>query len=90
MKFEIGQLVATRGAVGALDDEGLDAAVYVTRHVNGDWGDIGKEDAKANDDALKFGNRVLSAYILPRSKTRIWILTEADRSSTCVMLPSEY
>jgi len=58
-------------------------------HVVGEWGDLQPEDIRANERALKDGSRLLNAYHL-RDGTKIWIWTEADRSSTCVMLPSEY
>jgi hypothetical protein len=59
------------------------------RHVGGDWGEVCPEDASANDEARMTGERLLSSYRL-RSGTRIWIITEADRSSTCILLPEEY
>lgn len=88
--FQIGRLVATPAALGALDDEGCDAIAFVRRHQQGDWGDLDASDKKANDDALKYGNRILSAYVLPRTKVKIWIITEHDRSATTVLLPDDY
>jgi hypothetical protein len=61
----------------------------LTRHANGDWGEVDEHDRKANEDALEHGLRVLSAYTL-RTGERIWIITEADRSSTTILLPEEY
>ena len=63
--------------------------LYLARHAGGDWGDVCPEDARANDQALREGMRLLSAYTL-QDGTRVWIITEADRSSTCILLPEEY
>ena len=62
---------------------------FLRRHVAGDWGDVSAEDWKANDEALAAGERLLSAYVV-RPGERLWIITEADRSSTTVLLPDEY
>jgi hypothetical protein len=62
---------------------------FLARHVAGDWGQVCAADAAENELSVKEGFRILSAYSL-RSGTRIWIITEADRSSTCVLLPEEY
>lgn len=62
---------------------------YVRRHLSGDWGDVGLEDWNANDEALAFGARLLSAYEL-ETQGRLWIITEADRSATTILLPAEY
>ena len=63
--------------------------MLLARHLSGQWGDLDAHDQQANDAALRDGSRLLSAYTLDDG-TRIWVLTEADRSSTCVLLPSEY
>ena len=62
---------------------------YVRRHAWGDWGDVSADDAHANERALQDGSRVFSAYALATG-ARLWIITEADRSSTTVLLPDEY
>lgn len=62
---------------------------YVRRHAWGDWGDVSAEDAHANERALEEGSRVFSAYALATGE-RLWIITEADRTSTTVLLPEEY
>jgi hypothetical protein len=62
---------------------------YLTRHANGDWGEIDEHDRKANEYALDHGLRVMSVYTLS-SGERIWVVTEADRSSTTILLPEEY
>lgn len=89
-KFSPGQVVATAGALELL--KGAPPAMALTlleRHLDGDWGDVCKEDAKLNDEAVKNGTRMLSAYILP-SGEKLWIITEADRSVTTLLLPEEY
>ena len=88
-KFSPGQLVATPGALDTCEKAGVIPFHYLLRHVRGDWGTLSAEDKKANEDALIYGNRLLSAYVLPTGE-KIWILTEADRSSTLMLLPSEY
>ena len=60
----------------------------VNRHVGGDFGDLGEEDTARNRDAIQCGARVFSAYITPRGK--VWVITEADRAVTTILLPSEY
>jgi hypothetical protein len=74
----------------AAERAGDDLLTYLSRHARGDWGVVGKDDARANDWALSDGTRLLSAYLLRDGTTRIWIITEADRSATTVLLPSEY
>ncbi|MDQ3637266.1 MAG: hypothetical protein M3426_04630 [Actinomycetota bacterium] len=83
-RFELGRIVATPGAI-ELD---VDLAGLLARHASGDWGDLGAFDRRENDRALKTGERLFSAYDTPAG--RVWIITEADRSSTCVLIPSEY
>jgi hypothetical protein len=68
---------------------GDNPAKFLGRHVLGDWGDLAAGDKEANNRAVEDGTRILSAYDL-RSGERIWIITEADRSSTRILLPSEY
>ena len=87
--FELGQTVATPGALRALAKANLGAWTYLQRHLVGDWGDLDREDAAANDEAVRQGLRILSAYTLP-TQQRIWIITEADRSVTTFLLPEDY
>ena len=87
--FSLGMVVATPGAIDAADAANDVLMRYVARHVVGEWGDLDVADKRANEQALKSGARLLSAYHLSDG-TKIWIWTEADRSTTCVMLPSEY
>ncbi len=86
-RFELGQLVATPGALAALEEASTSPAELVGRHLMGDWGTVSKEDWAANDRALKDGERLISAYALPRTGERVWVLTEWDRSATTVLLP---
>lgn len=67
----------------------IDLASYMHRHHCGDWGDLGDEDKQANEEALTNSDRILSCYQVGGGR-RIYIITEADRSSTCVMFPEEY
>jgi hypothetical protein len=87
--FQLGQLVATPAALKAIEEAGDSLVGYVNRHATGDWGELDQHDQKENDLALKHELRILSAYHLS-SGVKIWLITEADRSSTCVLLPSEY
>ena len=88
-KFPLGQLVATPGVLRALEEAGQSPAYFLARHVQGDWGEVNDEDKRLNDQALVDGSRLLSAYRTLKGE-RLWIITEADRSSTCCLLPSEY
>ena len=88
-KFALGKLVATPGALEALVEAGQTPMEFVARHIRGDWGDVCAEDRQANEDALLQGERLLSAYHT-KAGIKIWVITEADRSSTCVLLPEEY
>lgn len=88
-KFEVGQTVATPGALKAVGRSDASFTALLMRHVCGDWGDLSPEDARANDEALTNGDRILSAYVLSTG-VKVWVITEADRSSTCILLPEEY
>lgn len=85
--FELGRVVSTPGALAALTRQDLEKAL--ARHHRGDWGDVDRHDWRANEEALSGGARLLSVY---RSEDAVtfWVITEADRSSTCVLLPDEY
>jgi hypothetical protein len=88
-KFSLGRTVATPGALAALVKAGQSPAEFLARHVRGDWGEVDAEDQKANDADIALGGRLLSAYKLSTG-VKVWVITEADRSSTCVLLPEEY
>jgi len=86
--FSLGRLVATPGALTALAAAGENPVDLLARHQSGDWGDVGPEDRRANERDLHEGGRLLSAYHVGGS--RLWIITEADRSATTILLPAEY
>lgn len=90
--FELGTIVATAGVDAWVKEDVERASPLVRsllgRHKNGDWGNVCDEDKKLNDAALKTGCRLLSAYEIDGRK--IWIITEADRSSTTILFPEEY
>lgn len=89
-KFALGRIVATPGAMVALQTAVQNPLDFIERHARGDWGEVCEDDKRANDDAIKAGNlRVLSAY-KTTAGDRIWIITEADRSVTTLLLPEEY
>ena len=85
-RFPLGQLAITSNACLRLATEEVMTALR--RHASGDWGDLCPEDALANDSALQQGDRLLSAY--GQGQQRFWIITEADRSVTTVLLPGDY
>ena len=89
IRFPLGRVVATPGALSALEKAEQLPAEFLDRHVNGDWGDVPEEDKQENEVSVARGFRILSAYTTSAGD-RIWILTEADRSATIVMLPEEY
>jgi len=86
-QFPLGQVVITPNALNTLSETDVRTALH--RHVRGDWGDVCSEDAAANKSALRQGLRLLSVYHAADS-TKFWIITEADRLSTCVLLPEDY
>ena len=85
--ISLGQVVITKNASKILSDTDVNTAL--ARHVSGDWGELCDCDKKANDDALKYGGRVLSVY-MSTDNHKFWVLTEADRSYTTVLMPSDY
>jgi hypothetical protein len=84
----LGQLVATPGALATLERAGQQPGDFLSRHVIGDWGEVPLEDIKENEFSLKHGFRLLSAY-RTIAQDKLWVITEADRSSTCILLPEE-
>lgn len=87
--FSLGQIVATPGAIKALEEANQDAAEFLHRHVTGDFGEVDEEDRQANEQAITTGTRILSVY-QTRNELRLWVITEADRSVTTLLLPEEY
>jgi hypothetical protein len=88
--FPLGRVVATPGVLDVLVETGTDARVLLARHQSGDWGEVPPEDARENRISVERGFRVLSSYPIGETGAKVWIITEADRSSTCLLLPSEY
>lgn len=86
--FLLGSVVATPGALELLDHHGINATTYLSRHQHGDFGAVCPSDRQENMHAVSHGLRILSAYDI--GKSRLWIITEADRSVTTLLLPSEY
>ena len=102
-RFPLGQIVATPGALELLQETGFSAAALINRHAHGSWGDLCEEDRAANEFAVSGRLRILSCYRLvdaerlaatPRemrsSLPTLWIITEADRSVTTLLLPADY
>jgi len=87
-QFNLGRLVATPGALATLERLQRSGAVLISRHARGDWGDLDAHDKAANERALRDGSRLFSAYVVDGVK--FYVITEADRSSTCLLLPEEY
>ena len=87
--FPLGRVVATPAALKALEGAGDDSFPLLAQHVVGCWGELDDEDWQANDRAVKDGTRILSAY-RTSSGVKLWIITEADRSATTLLLPEEY
>lgn len=87
--FPAGRIVATPGALALLEEAQKSPSEFLSRHLRGDWGDLCPEDKAENELSLKHGFRLLSSYPVTDSDT-LWIITEADRSVTTLLLPSEY
>jgi hypothetical protein len=87
--FPMGRVVATPGALEALEEAGTDPTDLLARHHIGDWGELDAHDRGENTKSLKHGWRLLSSYPLPTGR-KVWVITEADRSSTCLLMPEEY
>lgn len=85
-RFPLGQIVATANALDILTP--LEIAAGLQRHAQGDWGNVCPDDAELNNEALQQGNRLLSAY--GTDSQRFWIITEADRSVTTILMPEDY
>lgn len=87
--FDLGQLVATPGALAALEKSGQSPMDFLSRHVTGDWGDIPEEDRKENQLSLEKGFRLMSSYRTTANDV-VWLITESSRSHTTLLRPSEY
>jgi hypothetical protein len=94
VSFPLGQLLATPGALSALQDSKQSPTEFLDRHSRGDWGEVCDEDKKLNDQSLHDGSRLMSAY-RTTAGVKIWIITEAtddegQRAATTILLPEEY
>src|SRR5262245_53258450 len=87
--FDPGRVVATPGAIVAIEFARANAVELLHRHLSGDWGDLSDHDKRLNDEAATSGGRILSAYTLADGE-KVWIITEADRSATTILTPDEY
>lgn len=93
-KFPFGQVLATPGALEALESSGQSPTEFLAKHVRGDWGIVDADDKAANDQSLIDGSRILSAYLTSKGE-KLWIITEAcddrgHRAATTILLPDEY
>ncbi len=86
-RFKLGRLAMTSRARGLLHE--VDVSRCLIRHMNGDWGELGKADKAENDLSVRQGFRILSSY-RDRHNIQFWIITEADRSATTILLPEDY
>ncbi|MEM9753671.1 MAG: type I restriction endonuclease subunit M [Planctomycetota bacterium] len=90
-RFDLGTCVATPGAIEAMYVAKVDPLTLLIRHVTGDWGDLCVEDHQANENALRQEARIFSKYVLDTdADVSVYVITEADRSSTTILLPSDY
>jgi hypothetical protein len=87
--FPAGQIVATPGALALLEQANQSPLELLSRHLRGDWGDLCQDDKTENELSLKYGFRLMSSYPVTDTE-RLWIITEADRSVTTLLLPAEY
>jgi hypothetical protein len=88
VRFELGRVVATPGALDLCEEANVSPSSLIHRHGSGDWGEIPPEDARENERSLKYGWRVMSSY--PVGDETIWVLTEANRSATTLLLLGEH
>jgi hypothetical protein len=89
INLPLGRLLSTPGAIEAMAKADQEPLELLSRHRTGDWGEVDSEDWVANDQAVIQGERILSAYTL-KDGVRLWIITEADRAASTILLPSEY
>jgi hypothetical protein len=87
--FPLGQIMATPGALEALEASHQSPAEFLTRHARGDWGELSADDITENEFSLKNGFRLLSSYLTAAGQ-KLWVITEAERDLTTLLLPDEY
>ena len=88
-KFPLGRIVATPGALQALEEANQNPLEFLERHQAGDWGELCEEDKRENEFSVRNGFRILSAY-RTRNNVKLWLITESDRSCTTLLRPNEY
>ena len=88
-RFPLGDTVATPGAKNALEEAEQNPWELLHRHQFGDWGVVCDEDKAENEFSVEKHLRILSAYVL-KTGVKVWVITEADRSVTTILLPAEY
>lgn len=88
-KFPLGQVVTTPGALAALEQAEQSPLEFLARHASGDWGELDEHDWQENEFSLSRRLRLLSAY-RTKLNDKLWVITEADRSATTLLLPAEY
>ena len=88
--FPLGRLVATPGSLALLTSAGENPVALLGRHQTGDWGAVPPADARENDLSVRQGFRIVSSYSVGGDGAKVWIITEWNRSSTCILLPEEY
>ena len=89
MRFALGRVTATPEALRAFEKAEQLPAAFLDRHANGDWGEVPDEDTQENEFSVQHGLRIISVYTTSAGE-KMWVITEADRSSTTILLPSEY
>jgi hypothetical protein len=87
--FKVGRVVLTPGAAEVLDASDQSPWTFLIRHMSGDWGELAADDKQRNDEAVRDGERILSAYTAANG-VKLWVISETDRSSTAILLPEEY
>lgn len=88
-RFELGRIAVTPGVLMVLQETGQEPTEFLARHQAGDWGEVSEEDRRENELSLREGFRLLSVYRTAKG-VKLWVITEADRSATTILLPEEY
>ena len=88
-RFPLGRVLATPRALAVLEAHGVLPANLLGRHVRGDWGELCEEDVEANREALQQGSRIFSSDLIGEG-VKAWVITEADRSATTLLMPDDY
>jgi len=90
--FPLGRVVATTAVLRMAEEHGIDLSLCLSRHMVGDWGTVCDDDKAVNEEAVREGYRILSSYGErgPDGDLRVWVITEADRSSTTILRPADY